>query len=201
MAMPKVVPGYREQATERILRAARQVFSEKGYYEARMEDIAERVGVSKRTLYLYFENKEELFAAMCSAEPGAMKEMLQTVLNTSDFFETCKAFFDLAVKQPITGLNFEMIAAASRNPALKKTMRQLYENEMDILTHFLEEMKEKGNVPRNLNTPVLARAIIALYDGLMANILLGLDKSQVREAWLEATSVLVRNLSVKHASL
>ena len=62
--MPKVVPEYKEQATKKILEAARSVFAEKGYHDARMEDIAEMVGVSKRTLYLYFTNKEELFAAI-----------------------------------------------------------------------------------------------------------------------------------------
>jgi len=62
--MPKVVSGYKEQATKKILEAARSVFTKKGYHEARMKDIAEMVGVGKPTLYLYFKNKEELFAAI-----------------------------------------------------------------------------------------------------------------------------------------
>ena len=41
--MPKVVPEYKEQATKKILEAARSVFAEKGYHDARMEDIAEMV--------------------------------------------------------------------------------------------------------------------------------------------------------------
>jgi len=62
--MPKVVSGHKEQATQKILEAARSVFAKKDYHEARMEDIAEMVGVGKRTFYLYFENKEELFVAI-----------------------------------------------------------------------------------------------------------------------------------------
>jgi AcrR family transcriptional regulator len=47
-----------------IVAAALQVFSEKGFAAARLEDIAARAGVSKGALYLYFETKQELFRAV-----------------------------------------------------------------------------------------------------------------------------------------
>src|SRR5690349_20366470 len=46
-----------------ILSAALDAFVENGFAATRLEDIAERAGVSKGTLYLYFENKEALFKA------------------------------------------------------------------------------------------------------------------------------------------
>jgi AcrR family transcriptional regulator len=49
---------------EQILTAALQVFGECGLANARLQDIAERAGVSKGTIYLYFPNKEELFREM-----------------------------------------------------------------------------------------------------------------------------------------
>ncbi len=47
-----------------ILEAAFEEFVEHGFTAARVEDIAERVGVTKGTVYVYFPTKEELFAAM-----------------------------------------------------------------------------------------------------------------------------------------
>jgi AcrR family transcriptional regulator len=47
-----------------LLGAALDLFVEKGYAGTRLEDVATRAGVSKGTLYLYFENKEELFKAV-----------------------------------------------------------------------------------------------------------------------------------------
>ncbi len=47
-----------------ILDAALMEFVERGYASARLDDIGRRAGVSKATLYLYFENKEALFKAM-----------------------------------------------------------------------------------------------------------------------------------------
>lgn len=48
---------------EEILRAALATFVERGYTATRLEQVAERAGVSKGTLYLYFNNKEALFQA------------------------------------------------------------------------------------------------------------------------------------------
>lgn len=49
---------------DEITAAALELFSERGYAATRLEDVAARAGVSKGTLYLYFENKEELFKAV-----------------------------------------------------------------------------------------------------------------------------------------
>ena len=49
---------------EQIIKAALAVFGECGLANARLQDIAERAGVSKGTIYLYFPNKEELFREM-----------------------------------------------------------------------------------------------------------------------------------------
>jgi AcrR family transcriptional regulator len=47
-----------------LTRAALELFVERGYAATRLEDVARCAGVSKGTLYLYFESKEELFKAV-----------------------------------------------------------------------------------------------------------------------------------------
>ncbi|HOK23721.1 MAG TPA: helix-turn-helix domain-containing protein, partial [Candidatus Hydrothermia bacterium] len=49
---------------QKILRAARDVFGKKGFYETRMEDIATEAGIAKGTLYIYFPSKEELYECL-----------------------------------------------------------------------------------------------------------------------------------------
>lgn len=60
---------------EQILTAAYNIFGEKGFYAAKMEDIAHEAGVAKGTLYLYYANKEELFLAV-------IEKILQDYLHT-----------------------------------------------------------------------------------------------------------------------
>jgi AcrR family transcriptional regulator len=53
-----------------ILDAALKVFAAKGFAAARMEDIAREAGVTKGTIYLYFENKEAVFKSLVRESIG-----------------------------------------------------------------------------------------------------------------------------------
>jgi len=54
----------KEQRPGDIIAAALSVFAERGFAAARMEEIARRAGISKGTLYLYFETKQDMFRAV-----------------------------------------------------------------------------------------------------------------------------------------
>jgi TetR/AcrR family transcriptional regulator len=47
-----------------VLRAAEEVFAERGYAGARMDDVAERVGIRRASLLYYFRDKQTLYAAL-----------------------------------------------------------------------------------------------------------------------------------------
>lgn len=61
----------KEERAPEILAAALACFSEKGFAATRMEDIARRAGVSKGTIYLYFESKEAVFKALAQQVVGS----------------------------------------------------------------------------------------------------------------------------------
>jgi TetR/AcrR family transcriptional repressor of mexJK operon len=61
----------------RILAAGLKVFSETGYSGATMDAVAVEAGLSKPTLYQYFESKEALFSAMMVGERDQMLEFFQ----------------------------------------------------------------------------------------------------------------------------
>lgn len=61
----------KEERAPEILDAALACFSEKGFAATRMEDIARRAGISKGTIYLYFESKEAVFKALAQRVVGS----------------------------------------------------------------------------------------------------------------------------------
>jgi AcrR family transcriptional regulator len=65
VSSPQKSAGRRQQASEQrrlaILRAGLEVFAENGFAAARLEDVAEKAGVGKGTIYLFFRDKEHLF--------------------------------------------------------------------------------------------------------------------------------------------
>src|ERR1043165_8141927 len=63
-----------------ILEAALACFTERGLAAARLDDVAQRAGVTKGTLYLYFRNKEELFEAVVRQSLVPFIERLEAIV-------------------------------------------------------------------------------------------------------------------------
>jgi len=69
---------------EEILEAAKHVFGESGYAGTKLEDVARLAGVSKGTLYLYFDSKEALFREMVRAKVVAALAHAEETVRTFD---------------------------------------------------------------------------------------------------------------------
>jgi AcrR family transcriptional regulator len=74
-------PPRAEGTRERILAAVRDLLAEGGFHEATVEEVAERAGVSRATLYQHFRSRVELVDAICDtfAANPALVELRQTV--------------------------------------------------------------------------------------------------------------------------
>lgn len=71
-------------AKERIIEAALEVFSLKGFHHATMDEIAEKAGVGKGTLYRYFETKEKLFAELVRIRLDELEQSARSVIQGDD---------------------------------------------------------------------------------------------------------------------
>ncbi len=74
----------RPSAKERILEAALEIFSQKGFHPATMDEIAEKAGVGKGTLYRYFETKEKLFAELVRLRLDELERRAGSVMDGQD---------------------------------------------------------------------------------------------------------------------
>ena len=108
-------PRWRRRKTARpseIVAAALDVFAEKGFAAAKLEDIAARAGVSKGALYLYFDTKDALFRAVVRE---AVTPNIEAVRAMAEAYPG--RFADLA---PLILARVALIATASRLPAVAK---------------------------------------------------------------------------------
>ena len=83
MAQPK----WQRRADDRpreICAAALEVFAEKGFAAAKLDEIARRAGVSKGTLYLYFKDKQELFRAVVKSTIAPNIEAITSAVASLD---------------------------------------------------------------------------------------------------------------------
>ena len=76
-------PAEKASRRQAILAAALQLFRETPYPDLRMTDLAQRLGLGKGTLYLYFPTKESLFLAVLQAEMGAWFQQAELNLEAT----------------------------------------------------------------------------------------------------------------------
>jgi len=113
----------RDSRREAILDVASDVFLEEGYANASMSTIAARVGGSKGTLYNYFKNKEELFAAYvvrhCAWQRDAMFEIESDLSDIREALIKTGRIYLSIVLSDFSMANFRVIVAeAQRTPEI-----------------------------------------------------------------------------------
>ncbi len=106
----------KQSAKERILDAALEVFSHKGFHSATTDEIAERAGVGKGTLYRYFETKEKLFAQLVRLRTEELESRADSIIDSHDdvltmiskyirlyfeFFDSNQLIFRLIVQEQL----------------------------------------------------------------------------------------------------
>jgi len=191
--MSRVVPEYKEEARSRILTAAQAAFSEKGYDQTTMEDIAQRLGVSKGALYLYFPSKEALFGNIAEARQRSLRHLLQASLKDGDLLQASRAFFDAVMNaEDVYGmsLTFEVISEGSRNDSLKSLLLEDYNKRLQILGDFLEKQQKIGLIRDDVDIEQLSLTIGALFNGLIIGKILGIDEDFIAQTWMSALNIM-----------
>ena len=129
MAIEPLTPERRRQQTrEHLLAAAAQVFAERGFHGASLDEVATVAGFTKGAVYSNFKNKEDLFLALFRARYEQETEALRATLHgsevpsedrLSDFVALVKDQTHLALSN--FGLLYqEFWLYAARNPAVRE---------------------------------------------------------------------------------
>ncbi|SMP04796.1 transcriptional regulator, TetR family [Desulfurobacterium pacificum] len=98
---------------EKIIKAAEEVFSERGFHETKIYQIAEKAGVSVGTIYRFFESKEELYLTVVHSKLSKLEEEVKKAVSGKsptlalksyisaviDFFLKEDGFFKLFIRE------------------------------------------------------------------------------------------------------
>ncbi len=74
----------RDDKRERLLAAAAAVFAERDFHRVQVSDVAERAGVGKGTVYLYFPTKDHLHRAALEASLDGIRTEVQSAMEAAD---------------------------------------------------------------------------------------------------------------------
>lgn len=149
-------PKWQRRADDRpreICAAALEVFAEKGFAAAKLDEIARRAGVSKGTLYLYFADKQELFRAVVRNAVVPNIQIIVTALEAPDlsFAATVRGllarFADIAERLPV-GAVAKMVIGELRNfPELARVWHdEVASRAIGAIAGLVERAQRRGEV-------------------------------------------------------
>jgi len=146
----------KEDRPQEITAAAFQAFAEKGYSATRVEEVANRAGVSKGLMYLYFKTKEELFKAVVKSvvirRVDALIAAVETTeLSSEDFIRGPLADFLKQIPgSPVAVVIRLLISEGPRHPDL---VEYYYDNVvakgLAAISGFIERGIERGEFRRS----------------------------------------------------
>jgi AcrR family transcriptional regulator len=149
-------PKWRRRAEARpgeIVQAAFEVFAEKGFAAAKLDEIAAKAGISKGALYLYFETKEDIFRAVVREAVVPNLDALEFTLEaaTVPFPDLLRLLFvrlALIIETSRLGAVAKLVIGESRNfPELARVWHdEVVSRALAALTKALARAQSRGEI-------------------------------------------------------
>ena len=166
----------KERRRQQIIVAAKRIFSAKGFNKATMEDIAEEAEISPGTIYIYFKNKDELYASLSIRILQHLNIRLEHVKNENNLNDEQRiaslkdALYDIYDFDPLILINlFHLQSSESLknlSPELLSEIKRLSQSSLKIMSDIFSEGISTG-VFIKANPNALADIFWALFSGVI----------------------------------
>ncbi len=158
-----------EEKKQQIYLAATELFLDKGYDSVSMDEVAERAGVSKQTVYSHFDNKERLFCACveerCTSHQMTPSFFEQDLPLREMLLELAHHFNELLLSPEAIRLKRLLCAQAEQNPKLSELFYQSGPRPLKTrVKDYLDLQVRKGRL-RIADTAVAARQLLYMLQG------------------------------------
>ena len=174
---------------EQIIEVARTLFHKFGFKKVSMDEIAREAGVTKKTIYRYFNSKEALLEYFIQEEMQNMKKIVEEVESKNmNFFDTVNeaTYKLLKYKKEKDFLNvISKEAEWLKNPIIIKNLELIDTQIQNYIKSKLQKAKEKGFIEFT-DLDVTSFLVYKMY---MALILEWTDKDKTMDEQMIANSI------------
>lgn len=172
--MPRRTKEEAAQTREKLLIAARAVFSRKGYVSATMEEVAQEAGLTRGAIYWHFGSKAELYIALMNEYSGRSAEIVQAAAGQGgSLLEILRRIFvrllqavceDSALRQVMEISMFKTERTADLAEALQ-ARRQNNQALLESIAHAMRMGIEGGELRADMEPVEMARSFLAAQNG------------------------------------
>jgi AcrR family transcriptional regulator len=155
---------------ERIMDAALDVFSRKGYHETRMDEIVEEASTSKGSIYFHFPNKEKLFLALVDQFADLLERRVKDAIGDTQGMARVRAALVTVLetfgkyRRPAKIL---LVQAVGLGNAFEKKRLEVNDRFADLIRTYLEEAVALGDI-----APVDAEVVAHAWMGAIYSVVI-----------------------------
>lgn len=164
------------ESRKKIINAAMDVFSGKGYAKANIREIAKIAGISVGGIYLYFKNKEELYKSLINdkmLDIGSKLEM--TAGRTESATETLSKFLKLHLENALKHKEFILLHIREHGFTFGvNEKKQFFRNQRELIERIIRRGICSGEF-RNCNAKDMAKIIMGSLRGIVLSMALDED--------------------------
>lgn len=166
---------------ERILDAAEKVFAQRGFFTAKVADIAREAGVADGTIYLYFKSKDDLLISLFESRMVRVNEHLAAAVTAASgggprakLMAFVRAYLTMIAEQPVSA---EVLTIELRQSTkfMREYSAQRFGELLRLLAGVIAEGQAAGEWTDAVPAPHAARMIWGMLDELALAWLLGRD--------------------------
>ena len=155
---------------DRILASAMKVFAGKGFFGAKVADIAADAGVADGTIYLYFKSKDDLLISLFEEQMERVNRALRAAIATAEEAPEklrlfIRAYMGLVAENRLAA---EVVTIELRQSAkfMKEYSNPRFAELLKILAGVIDDGQRQGTLETEMPAPVAARAIFGMLDEL-----------------------------------
>ena len=193
-----------ENKHQKILHAAIKIFSEKGFYNSRVSEIAKEANVADGTIYLYFKNKDDILISLFEEEFGKIVQNMRAALEKEkDALHKIKRFaithLSIVSKQQELG---EVMGVEVRQSSkfMKEYINKPFIEYLNIIRSVVTEGQEKGLIRKDLTPGIMKRAFFGALDEMARYWVLSTQKKHsIDDAALQISDVFIRGMMSEEA--
>lgn len=173
-----------DSTEEKILNAARKVFTTKGMAGARMQDIADEAGINKALLHYYFRNKEMLFETIFTKLSQGFWQQISSIFDSDEPLFTkiqsfCGIYIDKVLQNPY--LPLFIMYELNQRPVnfVKKMFQNNPPNPAKLIAQIQVEVKA-GNIrpiaPQQLIMNMISMCVLPFIGKPMFMSVMNMDE-------------------------
>jgi TetR/AcrR family fatty acid metabolism transcriptional regulator len=169
---------------QRILDAALEVFAERGFYNAKVAEVAKQVGVADGTIYLYFENKDDLLISLFEDRMEFLIRRLSEALAEEKGDAPAKIrlmiHLHLLLAEEAPALA-EFITVELRQSAkfVKEYDNPRFMQYLGILRDLIVLGQSEGTITPHVDARTVSRAIFGALDELLLSLTLASKRKKM----------------------